>query len=63
MKCKKCKSENITTKEIVFVSFGRQDKYRESSSKTEYICKNCGNKGSYYEVVDGKEFKKLLEDM
>lgn len=63
MKCRKCKSENIITKEIVFVSFDRYDKYRESSSKTEYICQNCGNKGSYYEVVDDKEFKKLLEEM
>lgn len=41
MKCKKCKSENIMTNNIVFVSFGRQDKYRASSSKTEYICQDC----------------------
>lgn len=57
MKCKKCKSENIITKEIVFVSF---DRYRESASKIEYICQDCGNKGSYYEVVDDK---KLLEEV
>lgn len=63
MNCKKCKSENIITKEIVFVSFGRHDKYRDSSSKIEYICQDCGNEGSYYEVVDDEEFKKPLEEM
>lgn len=63
MKCKKCKSENIMTNNIVFVSFGRQDKYRASSSKTEYICQDCGNKGDYCEVIDDEEFKKLLEEI
>lgn len=61
MKCKKCKSEEI------YVDFAPvfDEHMKYSTAKIDYICKKCGNRGKYHEVVDteDKEFENLLEEM
>lgn len=62
MACKNCGYPFITVKHYKS-RFGDDDYFNNQDDYKEYICEKCGNRGNYEEVVDDKEFKKLLEEI